>query len=61
MSVTFCLIVNITILHPGTNCCYLEQLSNIPKYQHQFLPRTSDMVINTVSNASSMLSLGGAL
>jgi Hexokinase len=40
-------------LHPGTNCCYLEQLSNIPKYQHQFLPRTSDMVINTVSSAIS--------
>ena len=32
----------------GTNCCYLEQLSNIPKYQQKFLPRTSDMVVNTV-------------
>jgi hexokinase len=42
------------ILHSGTNCCYLEQLSNIPKYHQQFLPRTSDMVVNTVSSCSAI-------
>lgn len=35
------------IVGTGTNCCYLDQLSNIGKYKKTYLPRTSDMVINT--------------
>eukprot|EP00208_Stichococcus_sp_RCC1054_P000886 CAMPEP_0206137798 /NCGR_PEP_ID=MMETSP1473-20131121/2852_1 /ASSEMBLY_ACC=CAM_ASM_001109 /TAXON_ID=1461547 /ORGANISM="Stichococcus sp, Strain RCC1054" /LENGTH=496 /DNA_ID=CAMNT_0053531037 /DNA_START=413 /DNA_END=1903 /DNA_ORIENTATION=- len=35
------------IVGTGTNCCYLDQLSNIQKFPLQHLPRTSDMVINT--------------
>ena len=34
----------------GTNCCYVDQLSNIGKFHVNFrhLSRTSDMVVNTV-------------
>lgn len=34
----------------GTNCCYVEQLSNIGKFHINFrhLSRTSDTVVNTV-------------
>lgn len=36
------------IVGTGTNCCYLDQLSNIGKFHTgSHLPRTSDMVINT--------------
>ncbi len=40
----------VSCLVAGTNCCYVDQLSNIGKFHVNFrhLSRTSDMVINTV-------------
>ncbi|KAK9857965.1 hypothetical protein WJX84_010542, partial [Apatococcus fuscideae] len=30
-----------------TNACYVEQIKNLPKYLPQYMPRTTDMCVNT--------------